>query len=152
MIVEHTEQFSHSKHITFTFSSYNCDKSVFRSIVTCEKEQKLWTDVEFVTIQLWVLFMGLWPWPAKRNSHFRKRQKYKNTFFPMALAKIWNVPSRRKVWLIQSMLFWRTQKNIASMLVYKIYNRFILDCWCEKCWKLVFKRKNRRKKEAQTCW
>lgn len=32
------------------FSSYNCcDKSVFRSIVTCEKAQKLWFDVEFVT-------------------------------------------------------------------------------------------------------
>lgn len=32
------------------------------------------------------------------------------------------------------------KKNIVSMLVYKIYNRFILVCWCEKYWILVLKK------------
>lgn len=129
-----------TEHTAFTFFSYNCcDKSVFRSIVTCEKEQKLWTDFKFChftlfrSVWLWVCLQMFCLWPAKAHYHFRKSQKNKkNTFFQTPAAKIWNVPSWRKVWLFRSMLLWHTQKNIVSMLVYKIYNRFILVCWCEK--------------------
>lgn len=123
-----------TEHNAFTFFSYNCcDKSVFKSIVTCEKEQRLWPDFKFVTshcsgvsgcefcLQMFCL------WPAKAHSHFRKSTK-RTLFFQRHRQRPGMCHPEGKCDCSDQCCCDTHKKNIVSMLVYKIYNRFILVC------------------------
>lgn len=115
------------------FFSYNCcDKSVFRSIVTCEKAQKVWSDVEFVTSCCSEVSACEFCFPTfcrglkKGQLDAPVTESGKRTrlhFFPNATGKERAVLKGSVTVPINVVLTHTHKKNIVSMLVYK----FITD-------------------------
>lgn len=126
------------------FFSYNCcDKSVFRSIVMCEKEQKLWSDVEFVTSRCSGVcacefcFPTFCPGPWKGRLDAALPESSKRTkrshFFPNTTGKdAERAVLKENVTVPINVVLTHTPKNYCEHVGIQIYNRFTLVCWCEK--------------------
>lgn len=150
--------FTFRAHNVHFFSYYCCDKSVFGSVVTCEKAQKPWSDVEFVTSRCSRVSACEFCFPTFCSGLRKGRldalvaDSGKTTirlhFFPQHhRQRSRKCRSEGKCDCSDQCCSDTHTKNICEHVGIQIYNRFILVCWCEKIMVKSCLTENRKKQK-----